>query len=80
MRDLAQLLGDRPTPRPDEPLPDTTLLTSAQIDDLLGIPPNRLKQWVFRKKLEPVQRGRRPLLFLLGDVEKCMENRRRVVH
>lgn len=60
---------------PDGPLPDDTLLTAKQAEDLLGVRPNTLKQWVYREHLAPLVRGVRPHRFRLADVEECMDAR-----
>jgi hypothetical protein len=56
---------------------DDALLTAKQAENMLGISPNLIKQWVFRERITPVVRGMRPLVYRLSDLERCLDERPR---
>jgi 8-oxo-dGTP pyrophosphatase MutT (NUDIX family) len=60
------LLAEQPT----EPV----LLTAAEVELYLGIPPNRLYQWVHRKLLKPVDRVGRSPRYWIDDLDRLRKS------
>lgn len=52
---------------------DDRFVSARQIEDLLGVSPNLINQWVYRDRLAPIVKGKRPHLYRLSDVEDILD-------